>query len=81
MTFDMISTAFITFGQRAHQHTKVVGLFELSFTDMDDVGEVFPNGAQQFLTGGAFTRIKAIKRILIVSSLLMQCAEGLKSSH
>jgi hypothetical protein len=77
----MISTAFITFGQRTHQHAKVVGLLESSFTDMDDVGEVFPNGAQQFLTGGTFTRIEAIKRILIVSSLLMQCAEGLKSFH
>ncbi len=42
MSFDSI----ITFGQRAHQHADVVGLFELSFADLDNVGEVFPNGAQ-----------------------------------
>jgi len=77
----MVSTSFLTFGQRAHQHAEVVGLFESSFTDLYDVGEVFPNGAQQLLTGEAFTRIKATKRVLVVSSLLLQCAESLESSH
>lgn len=77
----MTSTGFITFGQRAHQHAEVVCLFELSFADLYDVGEVFPNGAQQFLTSDAFTRIKAIKRVLVISSLLLQCAEGLESSY
>jgi hypothetical protein len=77
----MVSTIFLTFGQRAHQHAEVVGLFELSFADLYDVAEVFPNGAQQFLTGEAFTRIKAIKRVLVVSSLLLQYAESLESSH
>lgn len=77
MTFQV----FITFGQRAHQLAEVVSLFELSFADLNDIGEVFSNGAQQFLTGEAFTRIKAIKWILIVCRLLVQCAEGLKSSH
>jgi len=77
----MTSTSFVTFGQRAHQHAEVVGLFELSFADLYDVGEIFPNGAQQFLPGEAFTRIEAIKWVLIVSSLLLQCAEGLESSH
>lgn len=77
----MTSTRFVTFGQRAHQHAEVVGLFKSSFADLYNVGEVFPNGAQQFLAGEAFTRIKAVKRILIFSSLLLQCAEGLESSH
>jgi uncharacterized protein YegL len=62
----MNSDSIITFGQRAHQHADVVGLFEFSFADLDNVGEIFPNGAQQFLTSGAFSRIKAIKWILIV---------------
>jgi len=60
------SDSIITFGQRAHQHADVICLFEPSFADLDNVGEVFPNKAQQFLTSGAFTRIKAIKRILVV---------------
>ncbi len=62
MNFDSI----ITFGQRAHQHADVVCLFESSFADLDNVGEVFPNRAQQFFTRRTFTGIKAIKRILIV---------------
>ncbi len=41
MNFDSI----ITFGQRAHQHADVVCLFESSFADLDNVGEVFPNRA------------------------------------
>lgn len=52
-------------------------MFKSSFADLDNVGEIFPNGAQQFLTSKTFTLIKAIERILIVSSLLVQCAEGL----
>jgi hypothetical protein len=64
----MNSDIIITFGQRAHQHADVVSLFESSFADIDNVGEVSPNGAQQFLTSGAFARIKAIKRVLIVRS-------------
>jgi len=70
------------FSQRAHQHAEVVSLFEFSFADLLNVGEIFPNRVQQFLTGGAFARIKAIKRILIVSGLLVRCTEGLKKlSH
>lgn len=60
------SDNILTFSQRAHQHADVICLFEPSFANLDNVGEVLPNGAQQFLTSGAFTRIKAIKRILIV---------------
>ena len=71
----------ITFSQRAHQHADMVCLFEPSFADLNNVGKVFPNGAQQFLTSGAFTRIKAIKRILIICGQFLQCTEGLKPSH
>jgi hypothetical protein len=77
----METDGIITFGQRAHQHANVICLFELSFADLDNVREVFPNGAQQLLTSGAFTRIKAIKRILIVRGYLLQCTEGLNPSH
>jgi len=34
------------FGQRTHQRAEVVGLFESSFADLDDIDEIFPNGAQ-----------------------------------
>jgi hypothetical protein len=42
----METDCIITFGQRAHQHADVICLFELSFADLDNVREVFPNGAQ-----------------------------------
>jgi hypothetical protein len=77
---DLTLNINVTFSQRAHQGAEVVGLFKLAFADLNNVGEVFPNGAQQFLTGRAFARIKAIKRVLIIRYLHLQRAEDLRTS-
>ena len=60
-----------TFGQRAHQRAEMVGLLQLTFADLDDIGEVSPHGGQELLSGGTLAPKQAIERILVIHSLFL----------
>lgn len=42
--------------ESAHKSSEVVGLFELSSANLDDVSQVFPHLIEEFTTNGPLTR-------------------------
>jgi len=70
----------VTFGQRTHERSQVICLFQFSSTNFDDIRQIFSNLVQKLPTYKALAGEKAIQRVLIVSRLSRQESKLLKKN-
>lgn len=66
------------FSKVTHKGAQVISLLKGTFAHQNNVGKIPPDLAKEFRANFTFTEEQAIKRVLIISGLLLQRIERLR---